>query len=282
MKYVLTEYASKNENPLKKLMRKMGIYKSFEIYDSEIFETEGYILTLPFLQEEIDDIEYCTKQIKAGLDSIRKECTDFQYCLPRELRALGGRDGENTSALLVCERFKDYTKDIDMKFASTAIIGNDIKLVLTVLDGIYDGLNSLCVLSAIDESLVEKAKEIYSETGLDVIFITNVKSPLFMEADIVINCGMDMSGCMNAVKKDALYISLKGNEIIKDEREDISFIDASEATVGGEDLDAAEIETVLCAKNYGYRNFVNSRYYRDKAVRARRAIKEELENTAFH
>ena len=60
-------------------MRKTGVYKKFELYDSNFFETEGYILTLPFLQEEIENFEYCKGQITNALEFMRKKCVDFEY-----------------------------------------------------------------------------------------------------------------------------------------------------------------------------------------------------------
>lgn len=276
MKYVLAEYASQKENPLKRFLRKTGIYNKFEINDIKLSETEGYIVTLPFLQEEIEDIDFCIDQTEKMLDYVEKEYGCVEYCLPCELRMTGGRSGIYTSALIACEVFRAVKEKMDMKHIKTAIVGKDLKAVMTVLDGIYDGLNYLAVLAETDEAIEKKTREIYSETGLDVIFITGFKNPVFMDADIVINCGMDMSGSINALKKGAVYITFKDDTYIKEERKDIDYISLEDIKTKEGIYEAAVLETVLCTKNYGYRNFVDSRYYRDKAERAEAVLKDIL------
>ncbi|MBE6008548.1 MAG: hypothetical protein E7235_05050 [Lachnospiraceae bacterium] len=276
MKYVLAEYASKKENPLKRLLRKTGMYNKYELNDIKIFGTEGYSVTLPFLQEEIEDLDLCIRQTEKVLKYIKKKCGDVEYCLPCELRGIGGRNGMDTSALAACGVFRAITEKMDMKYIKVALIGRDTKAVLTVLDGIYDGLNSLSVLAETDAAIEAKAREVYSETGLDVIFITGLKNPVFMEADIVINCGVDITGSINAIKKGATYITFKPDTYIKEERNDINTISLDEIKTREGVFKAAVVEAVLCAGNYGYRNFVSSRYYKDKAKRAEDALKDVL------
>ena len=274
MKYVMTEYASEKETRLKRFLRKTGIYNKYEIYDAKILETEGYIVTLPFLQEETDDFDYCLNQTKKVFEYIKKEFGDVEYCLPHELKAVGGRQGVYTSALCARVVFRTVAERLDMKYIRTAIIGKDKKAVMTVLDGIYDGLNYLCVLTQTDDATDKRAREIYSETGLDVIFITGVRNPVFMEADIIINCGMEIEDSINALKTGAVYITFKDNAYIKEERKDINYICLEKIKTKEDVYEADAIEAVLCAKNYYYRNFVDSRYYIDKAERAEGVLKD--------
>lgn len=276
MKFLIAEYAEKRENALKKLLRRMGIVRSFELYDTEILQTEGLIMTLPFLEEETENYDYCVEMTKKALGFARKECGDFVYTLPTEMKAMGGCSGVETSALVLWEQFVVLVKNKDLKTAKTAVMGYDVKTVRTVMEGIYDGLNSLVVLAPADKNLTERAKEIYEETGLDIIFIRNVKSPLFMDADIIINCGMDLGGGYNSVKKDAVYISLKGQDVVAQERKDVDFIDLDRIKVIDDELKSGELEAILSAGSYGYRNFLSSRYYEDKAKRAFLALKDVL------
>lgn len=272
MKYVLVRYGTEQESGFKKFIRRMGIYKKYDICESFVSETEGYIFTLPFLKEEAaQDYDYCLMQAKKGIERIKDEQGDFVLALPEELGALGGRNGLYTSALAAVLNFARLTEKLDLKYAKVIICGMDIKAVTTVLEGMYGAVNSLCVFAPADERLTQRAKEIYCETGLDIIFITNIKSTFFTEADIVINCGMDISGGVNAVKKGALYICLCGQDNLAEEREDIECVDLSRLILDGEELTAAEAEAVLCARTYVYRNFCMSRYYRDKAERAAKA-----------
>ena len=272
MKYVLVRYGNEQESGFKRLMRRMGVYKKYDICESFISETEGYIFTLPFLEEETaQDYDYCLSRAKKGIERIKDEQGDFVLALPEELRALGGRNGLYTSALAAVLNFVKLTEKRDLKYAKVIICGMDIKAVTTVLEGMYGAVNSLCVFAPADEGLTRRAKEIYCETGLDIIFITNIKSTFFTEADIVINCGMDISGGVNAVKKEALYICLCGRDNVLNGREDTQSVDLSRLILDGEELTAAEAEAVLCARTYAYRNFCTSKYYRDKAERAAKA-----------
>jgi len=274
MRYVLAEYASKKESMIKRSLRKAGLYKKFELNDSEIFGTEGFILTLPFLQEETEDFDFCSEQTKKAVKFVKNDYADIEYCLPCEMRTTGGRDGKNTASLAACEKFKEIAQKKDMKYIKTVIIGGDSKSVITVVDSVYDGLNYLAVLAQPDESLDEAAERIYKETGLDIIFITSFKNTVFMDADIIINCGPDISEGANAIKKGATYITFNADKYIEEERKDLNFISLEYIETKEGVFDIAQLEAILCAKDYGYRNFVNSRYYRDKAERAFKIIKD--------
>lgn len=269
MKYVIGRYGQYREGGLKRLLRRMGVYKKYDIEESFIADTEGYIITLPFLESDLGEKpEYCLEQAEKAIKHLKSGGEDIVYAMPYGLRPYGGRNGLYTAALAAASNFGCLTEKRDMKYAKTVIAGMDIKAVMTVMDGIYDNLNSLYILAPTDRRLTERAREIYCETGLDIIFITNIKSEFFTGADIVINCGMDMADGVNAVKKDALYICLCGGDGVCAEREDIKCVNMDRLVLDGEELDSAGAEAVLCAKTYAYRNFCTSVYYRDKAKRA--------------
>lgn len=274
MKFIIAKYAENKENNLKKMLRKVGVYKNFDFFEEKISDTEGFYLTLPFLAEETEDFDFCLKQTKNALSFAKSNFGDFVYCLPKGIVSLGGADGRDTAALFVSLKFSSLTEKMDLSDKKVAVMGMNLKDVRVVVEGICDKINSLSVLCPADNDFLKRAEDIYCETGLDIIFITSVKSPLFMESDVVINCGMDFEG-ENALKKGALYITLRDKD--KLERDDVKEINLSGFCLDGRDLTFAEAECVLCAKNYGYRNFCASRFYEDKLKRAKTTLEEALD-----
>ncbi len=285
MKFLIAEYAEKKENGLLKLMRKTGILKSYALYDTMILDTEGLFLTLPFLPDELDDYEYCLSQTKKAVEFAKNECGEIVYCLPDEIKVIGGVNGKNTAALFLWKKFKDIAEETDLKDKKVVIMGMEEKIIRIALEGIYDKVNFLSLLTPETEDISDRTKEIYCETGLDIIFISSVKSPIFMDADIIINCGMTLDG-FNAIKRNATYITLEKESLIKDVRKDLVFHELYEIDVKGVTFPASQIEAVLSAKSYGYRNFCASRYYKDKAERAYLSFKEAIwdgnENFAYN
>lgn len=275
MNFIIAKYAEKSENNLIKLLRRVGIYKSFDLYEEKICDTEGFYMTLPFLAEETEDFDFCLKQTENALSFARKNVGDFVYCLPRELACLGGTKGNDTAALFAALEFCSLAEKTDLSDKKVTVMGMNLKDVRIVVEGIYTKINSLSVICPADNDFADWARDVYCETGLDIIFITSVKSPLFMESDIVINCGMDFEG-ENALKKDAIYITVKCED--KLERDDVKVMKLSGLCLDGKSLTFAEAESVLCAKNYGYRNFCASRYYEDKLKRAKTVLEEAMKS----
>ncbi|GMQ57882.1 hypothetical protein AN1V17_22770 [Vallitalea sediminicola] len=172
----------------------------------------GLDIKLPITEEEITDVEY----IKAIIDEFNKRHLIY-----------------NINSLVISKELKDYRDEFEsiianekaiqflymdkiikkiinlinkeLKEMNFVIIDGDNSKTRFIIDHLYQGINSLTIVTSKPEVFEERVEEIYNETGL-AVGLTNYNVNQEIASDIIINCSSD---------KDKIFYSFdEGSYII--------------------------------------------------------------------
>lgn len=294
LKFAKIQYAKTEEEiPMNGLIRKMPrrfrdyyIKKKnpYTIKQVNVLETEGYEVCLPITIEEAKK-NYIKNEmiVKNTLRDLNEN--EVGIIIPPQgiLFPNGMRhaDGKIIFAFFLNKTINRIFKRLgrDRKNAEFLIIDGGNFLTDLVLDCIYPEVNFLAIYTDRSQKLEEKGEEIYQDCGLNVQIFSNSKNAFLREADIIINCSMDLENYDYFFKKKAIYLDVIQNKAkirrLMAKRADMLFVDGFQLKRENCYLSGEMMESIEYINNNSFRHFL-TRQYHPSAQRALMDYFEEM------
>ncbi|WP_304943108.1 hypothetical protein [Vallitalea guaymasensis] len=257
----------------KKMVRNYIIKKlPLNITEIDYLGNLGLDIKLPITEEELIEEEY-TKAIIDEFNRrhliynintlvISKELKDYRDCF----ESIVGSE-KAVQFLYIDKVIKKIINlsNKELKDMNFVIIDGDNSKTRFIIDNIYQGINSLTIVTSKPEIFEERVDEIYDETGL-AVGITNYNVNQEISSDIVINCNGDKNKIFYSFDEGSYIIDfVSDDDKVKDiliKRNDINVITGVDIYVDDHLMSKELLHGILLNQNrllrsmflYGYKS----------------------------
>lgn len=280
MKFAQIQYAANTEEIhingfMKRMPRKMKEFyiekrNPYTLEEMKLLNTEGYQVCLPITREQ------ASKDSRKNDIIVRntlKELSDREVGIvipPKEMafpNVIRNAEGKIIFSFLLMKTINRVFRllERERKNAEFLLIDGSNFITDLVLDIIHPNVNFLAIYTDRSSRFEEKAEEIYQSCGLNVQVFSNSKNAFLREADVIINCGMDLENYDYFFKKRAVYLDANQNKAklkrLMVKRQDMLFIDGIKLKKENDKLEAELYESIEYINNQSFRQFLTREYH---------------------
>ena len=282
MKFAEINYSHKKED--------FGIHKFFlKLPDSII---NWYLLHYPFYIQEmtleqaegykVKIYQKAAKIEKLMLELQQKEVdvllTNCDIPLPSIIDVSYGNIINSIFVLEAAQKaIKRQSKTLqESKFL---IIDGKNRITNIVLDALYPYINYLSIYTDKPENFSQKEQEIYEEYGLQIEFFSEVKSKLFQEFNVIINCSFDMDNYDYKIQKNAFFFDVVYNKEklrrLMARRNDLLLSNGLYLKWKNKTYLSKQIEAIFRVTEHSFYRFLHYDYYKEMFTEIRNLFQQE-------
>lgn len=230
-----------------------------------ILESEGFEVTVPFTKELVEELYLKAENL------LRRTIDDFYIkdvgiaVIPDSMPFVEGIR-KSFGRAIMCFYINDIIKVLlekqnkDLKDAKILVIDGGNFITNMIINELYENVNYLTFYTSDINNFEEKAEYILSESGLNVNIVQSIKNVAFKEADVIINCAMDMENSDYFFKNGAIYIDIAQNKPklkrLTERREDMIIVDRAYFKTNEGIFGADIIEAVMFTNNLDMKKFL--------------------------
>ena len=241
----------------------------YTVKETELLGARGFDVILPVTGDYAK--KHCDKMdclLKRTMDEFEKTGCDIAAApygvkLPAGLPQADGKIIFAFYLMDIIHKIYKYT-DRDIRTAEIVILDGGNFLTELVVDVIYPNVNYLSIYTDRKENFEEKADYIYEDCGLNVQVFSNTKNALLRNADIVINCAMELENFDYFFKRNSLYLDVNKNRQkllrLMAKRRDMVCIDDIKLKADRLFIMSGLFEACQYTSNPVFRNFLTKQY----------------------